>query len=75
MKIQVVNNGFGLKLIKDITAQCGFLFNNLKHLVDKKVHRQDENLSTGLTYAKKIIRGTYFSRMKKKFHTTEEMKR
>ena len=54
-------NHFLLKLMKYVIVKIVNLFSKQDYQVDKKVQKQDKNISKGLPYAKKKKRRIYFS--------------
>ena len=52
---------------------CEYIFNKLKHEIDKRVRRLDHNFSTRLPYANKKIRKIWLNMVDTTFNSTEDM--
>ena len=51
---------------------CQYIINKQKHQIDRKVLRQDHNLSTRLVYANRNIRGTWMNLVNTTYNSTED---
>ena len=52
---------------------CEYIINKQKHQIDKNVRRQDDDFSTRLNYANRIIREIYINMVNTNYNSIEDM--